>query len=208
VSPVKRSYRSPLREDAARATRRAVVAAAHALFVERGWATTTVQAVAERAGVSRPTVFAVGGKAQLLALARDVALAGDDGPAPVRERGTFQAVVEEPDLDGAVRLLAAHVSSLQSRYVRLDAVLHQASSSDAEARALWQRSEEERRLGAAIAVEALRAKGPVREPLERTVEGVWALTASEHYGRLVLDRGWAHDAYTGWLAGQLRAALL
>ena len=76
-------YRSGLRTEQARATRRAVVEAAHHLLVERGYQGTTIDAVAERAGVSRKTVFtAVGGKAELLKLAFDWALVGDDEPVP------------------------------------------------------------------------------------------------------------------------------
>ena len=68
----RRAYRSPLRDAQVQATRRAVVAAAHDLFVEVGYAAATVEAIAERAGVSRKTVFtAVGGKAVLLDRALD-----------------------------------------------------------------------------------------------------------------------------------------
>ena len=77
----KRPYQSALRDEQARTTRRAIVEAGAALFVERGYAGTTVDAIAERAGVSRKTVFtSVGGKVGLLKLAIDWALAGDDEP--------------------------------------------------------------------------------------------------------------------------------
>ena len=208
MEPVKRSYRSQVRDEAARATRLAVVRAAHALFVEQGWAATTVAAIAEAAGVSRPTANTVGGKAQLLALARDVAMAGDDEPLTVTQRASFLAVVDEPDLGRAIELYARHVTAVQSRYAALDAVLHQASSSDPDAQALWQRSEQERRAGAQAAVDVLRAKGAVRGPVARAVDAVWALMASEPYRRLVLDAGWSERAYSSWLAGLLRASLL
>ncbi|MEJ7800903.1 MAG: helix-turn-helix domain-containing protein [Ilumatobacter sp.] len=47
-----RAYHSPLRESQARETRRRVVASARELFLERGYPTTTIAAVADRAGVS------------------------------------------------------------------------------------------------------------------------------------------------------------
>ena len=79
MTRTRRPYRSRLREEQARATRRAIVTAAHDLFGEVGWSRTTIDAVAERAGVSRKTVFtAVGGKSALLNLALDWALVGDD----------------------------------------------------------------------------------------------------------------------------------
>src|SRR6476661_10088036 len=82
-----RPYRSTLRADQARATRRAIVSAARDLFVELGWSHTTIDAVAGRAQVSRKTVFtSVGGKAALLKLALDWALVGDDEPVPLSRR--------------------------------------------------------------------------------------------------------------------------
>lgn len=84
---VKRSYRSDLRTSQALDTRRRIVAAAAELFVSDGYAGASVDAIAAAAGVSRKTVFtAVGGKAELLALALDWAVAGDDAPRPLADR--------------------------------------------------------------------------------------------------------------------------
>lgn len=80
-------YTSRLRSEQARATRRTIVAAASDLFVEKGYAATTIDAVAERAVVGRKTVFSsVGGKDALLKLAWDWAVVGDDESVPMAER--------------------------------------------------------------------------------------------------------------------------
>ena len=50
---VKRDYRSELRTAQARQTRRSIVSEAARLFVEDGYGATTIDAVAEAAGVSR-----------------------------------------------------------------------------------------------------------------------------------------------------------
>ena len=57
--PVKtpRRYDSSARREQARATRRQVLAAATALFLERGYAATTMADVAARAGVVVQTVY-------------------------------------------------------------------------------------------------------------------------------------------------------
>ena len=87
-----RPYRSTLRDEQARATQRRIVAAGHDLFVEQGYAPTTIDAIAAHAGVSRKTVFtSVGGKAAVLKLAWDWALAGDDEPVPMADRPDVQA---------------------------------------------------------------------------------------------------------------------
>src|SRR5919204_4042216 len=88
----RRPYRSPARRRQAAATRARVAAAARRLFVERGYAATTVEAIARAAGVAVPTLYAaVGGKRAVLwalleAMARDVGV-------PDR----YDLVVAEPD---------------------------------------------------------------------------------------------------------------
>lgn len=206
MEDVKRPYAAPRREQAARATRLAVLAAARDLFVEQGWAATTVEQVARRAGVSRPTVFAVGSKADLLRLARDLAMAGDDGALSVAQRESFLRVTAEPDLGRRLDLLSVHVADVQARYARLDAVLHQAAGADAELRALWETSEQQRRTGAALALTGV--EDALLPGLQRSVDLVWSLMASEPYRRLVLDSGWGHEAYVQWLARALRAAVM
>jgi AcrR family transcriptional regulator len=84
------------------------VHAAAALFAERGYGGTTADAVAQAAGVSRKTVFtSVGGKAELIKLAYDFAIAGDDEPVPMPERPGIRALVAEDD---AARMLAAYAA--------------------------------------------------------------------------------------------------
>ena len=98
MSEGRRPYRSALREEQARVTRRAVVEAARDLFVEVGWSRTTIDAVAEQAGVSRRTVFtAVGGKAALLKLPHVLAVAADDDA----EAAEVHATSERNRLGGA-----------------------------------------------------------------------------------------------------------
>ena len=62
-----RTYRSPRREQAAADTRAAILDAAESLFVEHGYAGTTVNQVAAASSVAPNTVYATfGGKAQLV----------------------------------------------------------------------------------------------------------------------------------------------
>ena len=85
--PPKR-YASQVRDEQARRTRRAIVTAAHDLFLAQGYAATTIDAIAAAAHVSRRTVFnSVGGKAALLKLAWDWAVVGDDAVLELRVAG-------------------------------------------------------------------------------------------------------------------------
>ncbi len=115
MSQARRPYRSTLREEQARATRRAVVGAARDLFVELGWSRTTIDAVAARAEVSRKTVFtSVGGKAALLKLALDWALVGDDEPVPMSERPVIAEMEQMTDPRQLVARWAQFVAESRS----------------------------------------------------------------------------------------------
>jgi len=61
VAGVARPYRSALREEQAQGTKRLIARAARERFVATGWAGTSVRSVAEAAGVSEATVYAVYG---------------------------------------------------------------------------------------------------------------------------------------------------
>src|SRR5689334_21602151 len=114
--PVKRSYSSDLRAAHARETRRAIVSAAARLFVEEGFARTTVDDIARAAGVSRKTVFtAVGGKVDLLKLALDWAIVGDDEPVALEQRPQVEALGQQTDPDAVIRGYARIVAEIASR---------------------------------------------------------------------------------------------
>ena len=87
-----RKYESPRRLERANATRAAIIDAAARLFAERGYGATTMAAIAAEARVSAKSVYALGDKAQLLILALDRAIAGDDD-TPLLERQQAQAVL-------------------------------------------------------------------------------------------------------------------
>ncbi|HEU5483316.1 MAG TPA: TetR/AcrR family transcriptional regulator [Microlunatus sp.] len=80
-----RQYVSELRRQQAAATREKVVAAAAELFADRGYAATTMPAIARRAGVSTETVQNHGPKVELLRAATAAVSFGGDPGAPVVE---------------------------------------------------------------------------------------------------------------------------
>lgn len=210
VNP-RRTYVSPLREESARRTRRAVLDAARELFVSQGYVATTVEQIARMAGVSRPTVFAnAGNKRTILMLVRDLALAGDDEPVPVMARPWFQEALTEPDPARSVALHARNVVRVSVRYSDVDEVLRAAAGAEPELRELWRISEEQRRTGAGVFVDALRAKGPLKAGLGRdeAVDVLWALTSTDLFRGLVGVQGWPVDGYERWLAAMFRAQLL
>ena len=90
---VRRRHPSRLREQQTEQTRRAVVLAAHDLFVANGWAATGMRDVAAAAGVAVETVYShFSSKRGLLRAVVDAAAVGDDAPVPLAQRPEFLAM--------------------------------------------------------------------------------------------------------------------
>ncbi len=206
-----RRYVSPLRREGAARTRRAVLDAARELFAAQGYTATTVEEIAGRAGVSKPTVFAAAGSKQaILKQLRDIALAGDDEPVPVAQRSWYREALDEPDPRRALRLYARNVKVIHGRSADVYEVLRAAAASDKDLHDLWRASEDERRGGAAIVVDALLRKSHLKAGLDRAaaIDIVWVFTASEIFWRLVRTRRWSDARFESWLGDTLCEQLL
>jgi AcrR family transcriptional regulator len=208
----KRVYSSELRDQQARRTRKQIVDAAAELFVELGFAGTTVDAVAAKAGVSRKTVFtAVGGKVQLLKLAYDFTTSGDDEPVPMIRRESLGRVMAEPDPYRQIQLFAEHITELMGRVSQLWVVLRSAADVDPEARELYDRWEEERRQAMINGPIADLARKKVLRPDLRKVEAaeiLWLLTDPSVYHRFVIGRGWPPKRFTRWFADAVESMVM
>jgi AcrR family transcriptional regulator len=208
---VKRDYRSELRAAQAQETRRAIVAAASRLFVEHGYSATTIDAVADAAGVSRKTVFtAAGGKVELLKVALDWAVAGDDRPVALAERAELRQLLEQPDpavlVTGWARLLA----EIDARVAPLFQALEVAAGIDSEARELLEQSQHQRLDAARLIVERVRALGALTNDLTESdaVDLAWLATDGALFDRLVRVRRWSTDRFAEWLAHNLLTQLV
>jgi AcrR family transcriptional regulator len=208
VNP-RRKYSSPLRDQQVQATRRAVLQAARQLFITQGFRATTIEQIAQQAGVSKPTVFnAVGNKQALLRAVRDVAIAGDDEPVPVARRPMTDRIRAEPDQRRAIELLAQHLSGVARRYAQINEVLHAAADGGEEdLRQLWETEEDQRLTGARFWVDTLASKGPLRPGLGHAdaVDVMWLLMSPDQYYRLVHRRQWSGQKYQRWLAASIAA---
>jgi AcrR family transcriptional regulator len=93
-----------------------VIAAARAVFLESGYAGTTMRSIATRAGVSVPTVEAsFGTKARLLKAAIDVAIVDDDEPVPVLARSWTTAALAARSAQEFLAAVAAVITPAQVR---------------------------------------------------------------------------------------------
>lgn len=202
----------PQRAAAAAETRRRVISAAGTLFVTRGWTGTTVDAIAEAAGVARATVFTAvpGGKPALLKAARDVALAGDAQPVRVSERPWFRRAMAAEDGVELLRRQARNYALINGRASGLDAVLMSASASDPDLTQMRLEAQGQRRTGCRLVVQRLDALGSprLRSSVPYSTDALYALAGPGPYLQLTMDCGWSPGRYERWLAATMIASLL
>jgi AcrR family transcriptional regulator len=210
-SPKPRRYDSPRRRLQAAATRREILAAALRLFEQRGYAATSVAAVASEAGVATKTVYlAFHTKPGLLLALWHLLLRGDEEAMPVDERPWFREVVEEPDPERLLRLNARNSRVVKERAGGLLEILSGAAPSDAELDTLWQRIQTEFYENQRSVVEQLKKNDALRPGIEveRSADILWTLNHPSVYALLVGERGWAPGDYEEWLGDASCSQLL
>lgn len=208
---VKRNYSSRLRAAQARETRRAVVRAGADLFVTRGFGRTTIDDIAAAAGVSRKTVFAAAGaKADILKLAIDWAIVGDDEPVALMQRPVIQESLKETDPDEIIRRWTSLVCQIAKRMGGLAWALVSAAGTDPQARELLDAGHAQRLIGARAFVQHLAKHGGLRRGLSisEAVDIVWVHNDPILFYRLVEQRGWSAKRYEAWLYRTMRLQLL
>jgi AcrR family transcriptional regulator len=194
-----RTYRSPRRDAQARLTRRRVVEAAAASFLARGYAGTTVRAVAGEAGVSVATVeLLFGTKVALLQAAIDVAIAGDDEPVAVLDRAWADAARRAATAPEVLALAADVLTAAQQRSSGLVLAVFEAARADPALEELAAELTARRRVTARWLVDRLAACAPV--PDEDAVDTLWVLMDPALFDRLVRRLGWNPDRYRTWFA--------
>jgi AcrR family transcriptional regulator len=207
---VKRGYSSPHREQQARATRRAVIEAASRLFAAGGYVATSIDEIAAEAGVSRATVFSVGGKPDLLKLAQDVAIVGDDEPMPLVERPRSRQNLAEPDPARFLEGYAELCTEMGGRVAGIHEAIRAAAHADDEIRDLWERITSERRGGARRVASEVKKRRALRRDLTLSEAGhvVAIYNDPSLYHQLVLEQGWAPTRFLAWLSETMKVQLL
>jgi AcrR family transcriptional regulator len=211
VSQPPKRYVSEVRDDQARRTRWAIVGAARDLFLTVGYAATTIDAVAQAAHVSRRTVFnSVGGKATLLKLALDWAIAGDDEPVAMADRPFVKAIQAERDPRNALMLWVQIIADAAARVAPISEVLAAAADVDPAVAELAATASRNRLWGATQFVRHLASLDGLAAGLteQRAAELCWALMDGHLYWLLVAQRGWSSAEFTRWLYDSMAAVLL
>jgi AcrR family transcriptional regulator len=209
----RRRYASRRRSEQAEQTRRDIVAAAGKLFRERGYAATSMTAIAADAGVVVETVYRIfGSKQGLFRVVMEAVLAGGvaRGEVPVEQRPAIRAVIEEPDPRRQIALYAATQPGIHRRSGPLLRALAGGMASDPVLKHLWDEMESWRLEGQGRFVAMLAEKGALRAELsvEQARDVTWTLCSLAVHDLLVVDRRWSSEHYQQWLTEVLIRELL
>jgi AcrR family transcriptional regulator len=202
----RRPYRSPSRQEGARATKARICAAAEHEFLAHGYAGTTVRGIAAAAAVSRPTVELIfGTKARILKAVIDHATVGDDEPVPMLERNWATTAQARRDADRFVAAFAEVLTAATQRAARLVLIAFDAARSDAEIRAVATQMMHQREIMATWLVDGLVQRAPLRPDLDHgtAVDIVWTLMDPAVFERFTDQRGWSPAQFQAWFAASI-----
>ena len=194
-----------------RLARAAVVQAARTLFLERGYAGTTIEAISELSDVPPATVYRLfESKLGILKALLDVSIAGDDQAVALQDRPRVRALLADPDPVNQLSGFAGIACGIMARTEPVYRILVSAAGSDRDAAALLAEQTRHRQEGQAQIARSLARSGVLRPKLRErdAADIIHALMSPEVYRLLVGDRGWTPGHYQHWLTGILIDQLL
>lgn len=192
------------------ANRARMLSAAKELFIDRGYAATTMKAIAERAGMAVQTLyFTFANKRAILLELLDTEIAGDAEPIATMDRPWFAEAVAAPPVE-QIRLQVAAAARIHARVAAMLEVVRSAAATDPELAEIWQTNLAQRLTVQQRLVTELAAKTDLREgvSVDRGADIALALTAPETYRLLVGERGWSAREWQEWVTGALTDQLL
>jgi AcrR family transcriptional regulator len=195
-------------------SRQRLVVAAGEIFAEQGYTGATVNAIAERAGVSLPTLYSAwGSKRSLLRAHLELTMTGSstavtDGRWVPQVRAGL-ATESERDPGSGLRAVAAMFRALAERVGPVWPLYRDAAAVDPEIAQDHAELERLRRETMAGVLANLDEQC-LREGLtmDAAIDTLLVLASPATYQTLVVDRGYSWDEFEDWLAGILVAALL
>lgn len=189
------------RRDKAAATRARILAAAEELFARHGYTPTTMQAIADRAGVAVQTVYFVFHTKGDLLRQLVLSMGGrDDEPVETMDRDWVHEAMAAPDGRRSVGLLVEHGNDIYARLVPVWAAFQQGASVEPEVADVWTGIVEQRRAGLRRIVESLAVRGLLRHGLavDRAADIVFGLVRPEVLATFLDECGWSIEEYKAW----------
>ena len=206
----RRPYRSPVRDQQRAETRAAIVGAARDLFLEQGYAKTSIAEMAGAAGVSPETVYAVfGTKREVLRAVVEATATGADESGAVVDAELLARVREASDARTRLDLMAQATRDILIRVGPLDEVVRAAAVGDPEIAALAREHEAQRLQDIRMLVALLAEVGELRMSERDAADVMWALARSTGFFRnLSVERGWSGTRAFGALNDAIARTIL
>jgi len=198
-------YRSPRREDAAAATREAILSCARELFLTRGYTAATVPEIARAARVATQTVYAsTGGKAALFAELLQPAI--NDPTAAQAMTAARQAT----DPGQVLVLCATAARHGQERYWDIVYGLMRRPPEDELAQRAIANVAAKCMAALTAIAQRLNELGALKPGISpsRAADMLWFYFGPNAWYSLVGDRGWSFDQAEQWLLEAARRDLL
>ena len=212
LKSTKRVYDSSRRQAQANETRRQILEAARKLFMERGYAGATAEAIATEAGVSAQTIYAIfkNKKRILVSLINVSPATGVEDHTPMSERPNVQAVAQEHDRRRQLQMFAQVVAANLEQVSVVFEIMTEAAKNEPEFDRIVKKLNKQRLENMTFAVQQFASHGSFRDEIsfEYARDIVWTLTSGEVFLLLTRERGWSKEQYAEWLADMLIRALL
>jgi len=207
----KRKYHSTRRQVQANETRRQIIDAANKLFSQQGYPGATIESIAQEAGVSPETVYAVfGNKRSILTNLINAAVGGDNQPIPLLERSGPQTVLHENDPVRLLTLFAQDIAEILERVAPVIEITRFAAKTEPDIAELLKKMLDQRMKNLGAISRHLSVLGFLRKGLDeaQATETIWVITSPEVYLLLRRDRGWTKEFFIQWLSDTLIRLLL
>ena len=188
-----------------------LIAAASELFVERGYAATTLAEVADHAGLAARTLYLrFATKAELLRRCVGTAIVGDTTAVPLVDRDWMTAAMTAPTLDDRIGQMAAVTAQLMDRTGPLLDVARQAAAVEPEIAVAAQAGRDDTRRTLHEFWRRAASDGllPAGVDLDWLSETATLLAQADTYLLLRATAGWDVDAYQQWLTTTWRRLVL
>lgn len=205
----KRKYFSAVREEQSVRTRTRILDAAAELFLERGYARTTMKDIAVQAVVARDTVHAVfGSKAGVLTALIDYRLVPDGSVPNVTQLPGALAIKDEVDQRKQIELFARFIAGISTELRPIFEVLRTASAVEPEMAKVFEEMDQFRMNNMQTYAKWIAARGPLRVSIRQAGQTIWAV-ASLDVARMLCDElGWTESQHARWLSDTLIRTLL
>jgi len=184
-------------------TRRLIVDTARELFLEKGYAATTIDTIAGEAGVAVSTIYAIFKNKR--AILKEIRMAWHER---TRAREINEEATEQRDPERRLEMVADASRRQWELGGAMVAIYQGAAAADREAAAELEEALRGRRAALDRVVEGMEEALRPGMSVERAAAILRALCRAEVYRELVDESGWSPDEYEVWLGETLERQLL